>query len=124
MVDRAVDALNKVESALKSPHPRSHVHLRDKTICRWAWVIFGLCGVMFLLMDVGLYLIRTNTRRSAQRGKAGNATPSRRWKAGFVGDDSQGSNKPTTYVKAMSLISIMMPHSKQNTSNNQSNQQA
>uniref|UniRef100_A0A915DVS3 Uncharacterized protein n=1 Tax=Ditylenchus dipsaci TaxID=166011 RepID=A0A915DVS3_9BILA len=116
MVDRTVDALNKVESALKSPHPRSHVPL-------WAWVIFGLCGVMFLLMGVGLYLIRTNTRRSAQRGKAGNAEPSRRWKAGFVGDDSQGSNKPTTYVKAMSLISIMMPHSKQNTSNNQSNQQ-
>ncbi|KAI1722519.1 modulator of levamisole receptor-1 domain-containing protein [Ditylenchus destructor] len=110
LVLRTVDALQRVERALKSHHPRSHVPM-------WAWAIFGACGITFIMMGLGMFLIRTRARRGYQRGKSGNVDPAmRRWKAGFVGEDvqSQSQQKPNTYAN---LINIMMPHAKQAPSN-------
>ncbi|KAI3413969.1 hypothetical protein GPALN_011439 [Globodera pallida] len=84
--------------------PRSHVPL-------WAWAVFGACGIAFAFMALGLFLIRTRTRRSATPAgiKQQQKMVSRRhWREGSqFGKDEQPP--PTTYVN---LVQLLMPHPK------------
>lgn len=77
---------------------RSHVPL-------WAWLVFAACGVAFALMALGLFLIRTGTRRSS--------APSAQQQSGQIARRywKEGEDQlPTqTYVN---LVQMLMPHPK------------
>jgi len=74
----------KISDTLKKSEHHQRMPLHKDHIPFWAWVVFAACGVLCILMGIGLCWIRTTTRRGSQRGKQ-SADPGRRWKAGFVG---------------------------------------
>ncbi|CAD5206222.1 unnamed protein product [Bursaphelenchus okinawaensis] len=96
VVRRSTEAFNLADYKLQIPHSKHHIPL-------WAWIIFASCGVLFILMAVGLCLVKSTSRRGTLRSKSHAMDPARRWKAGFVGEE----NQPVTYVN---LVQMMMPH--------------
>uniref|UniRef100_A0AC34RNP9 Uncharacterized protein n=1 Tax=Panagrolaimus sp. JU765 TaxID=591449 RepID=A0AC34RNP9_9BILA len=77
LINKISDFLVKSENHNKMPLHKDHIPF-------WAWMTFATCGVLCILMGIGLCLLRTTTRRGSQRGKQ-IIDPGRRWKAGFVG---------------------------------------
>ncbi|KAI6182265.1 hypothetical protein M3Y97_00361400 [Aphelenchoides bicaudatus] len=101
VVARIDSALRETTQSQEQPQARKHVPI-------WAWYVFGTCGVLFALMAVGLYLLRSQNRRSTFRP---NTNERSKWKAGFVGEESQ-----PTYAN---FVSQMMASAKQQTSSQQ-----
>jgi hypothetical protein len=98
LVGRIAEVLKEAEQIPKhSSKLRSHVPL-------WAWTVFGSCGILCILMAIGLYGIST-TRRNSQRGKPIMAVNGRAWKAGF-GDEQQA---PTN----VNLVQMLFPRPQQ-----------
>uniref|UniRef100_A0A0K0F6R3 Receptor ligand binding region domain-containing protein n=1 Tax=Strongyloides venezuelensis TaxID=75913 RepID=A0A0K0F6R3_STRVS len=79
-LDKFVTILSNADNHLSSSKVGNHIP-------SWALIVFGVCALSCCLMAIGLCFVRTSARRSSQRGKP-NADPNRRWKAGFVGEDS------------------------------------
>uniref|UniRef100_A0A914GY82 Transmembrane protein n=1 Tax=Globodera rostochiensis TaxID=31243 RepID=A0A914GY82_GLORO len=111
--DFAGSAGDGTRPPLSPTHPR---HRHSNTTSRshvplWAWAVFGACGIAFGFMALGLFLIRTRTRRSATPAgiKQQQKMVSRRhWREGSqFGKDEQPP--PTTYVN---LVQLLMPHPK------------
>ncbi|KAM3720842.1 Ribulokinase [Dirofilaria immitis] len=75
--------------------PRSRNHIPD-----WAMIVFVMCALLCLLMTIGLCLMQTSVRRGSPRGKPMDTT--RRWKAGFVGENMEGV--PTGGVNLMQMM--------------------
>jgi hypothetical protein len=96
VIQQTADVLSKTNKEDIPPPSKSHIP-------KWAWLIFGICVIAFLLMFIGLCLIRTSSRRGTQRSKSSHTDGARRWKAGFVGEEN---TQPVTYVN---LVQMMMP---------------
>ncbi|KAL3097572.1 hypothetical protein niasHT_023372 [Heterodera trifolii] len=119
-------------SFVSTPHARHrHSYAADgppmpsrSHIPPWAWAVFGACGVACALMALGLFLIRSRTRRSGaglvgtgfKKQQHHQAIPSssmmsnsrRHWKeSSQFGKDDQPPS--TTYVN---LVQLLMPHPK------------
>ncbi|KAK0427121.1 hypothetical protein QR680_010072 [Steinernema hermaphroditum] len=62
----------------------NNVHKIQHIPPTWAIIVFATCGVLCVLMAIGLCLMKSSVRRGPTRGKQMGENP-RRWKAGFVG---------------------------------------
>ncbi|TKR62908.1 hypothetical protein L596_026810 [Steinernema carpocapsae] len=76
LVDQVSEALIKADT--------NNVHKIQHIPPTWAIIVFATCGVLCVLMAIGLCLMKSTVRRGPVRGKAVAEAP-RRWKAGFVG---------------------------------------
>uniref|UniRef100_A0A1I7YLY1 GPI-anchored protein n=1 Tax=Steinernema glaseri TaxID=37863 RepID=A0A1I7YLY1_9BILA len=76
LVDQVSDAL--IRADVKNVHRIQHIPPT------WAIIVFATCGVLCVLMAIGLCLMKSSVRRASTRGKQMGENP-RRWKAGFVG---------------------------------------